>query len=99
MANNKCKYCYGKGYSTRLYQERGYDDFGGEGYITKPREMRVACRCVDPIAEARQEPMFRWHSLQWKIRLPLSVRIWKLGVALQRLGKKLKHLADWVGNC
>lgn len=42
-----CKYCYGKGYFTRLYQEHGYDDFGGEGYISAPREERVECRCQE----------------------------------------------------
>lgn len=28
----KCKYCYGKGYSSQMAQEIGHDDFGGEFY-------------------------------------------------------------------
>lgn len=38
--NPDCKYCYGKGYHTRCYDEIGSEDFGGEEYV-KRREMEI----------------------------------------------------------
>lgn len=40
-----CQKCYGKGYSTRGFNEVGADDFGGEGYAKIGQvEMRF-CSC------------------------------------------------------
>lgn len=40
-----CLKCYGKGYSTQLVQEEGYEDFGGEGYVKKPKVTINCCSC------------------------------------------------------
>ena len=40
-----CTKCYGKGYSTRIYDEIGYEDFGGEGFVDKEKKEYKPCSC------------------------------------------------------
>lgn len=40
-----CHKCYGKGYSTVRYVKEGFDDFGGEGFISPSRTNIHSCSC------------------------------------------------------
>ena len=45
-AFGKCTKCYGKGYSTQMYGEQGFDDFvEGEGYRIAPSVHMNFCNC------------------------------------------------------
>lgn len=40
-----CKKCYGKGYSTVMEGEHGYEDFGGDGFDVPPHVQMRFCSC------------------------------------------------------
>lgn len=41
----ECKYCYGKGYSSVMFDEIGSPDLESKGYVTRRKEIRKPCRC------------------------------------------------------
>lgn len=45
-----CIKCYGKGYSTVLNQMVGAEDFGGDGFVEKPKVRLNYCSCERGIA-------------------------------------------------
>ena len=40
-----CEICYGKGYATSFVGRRGFEDFGGEGFIKTPTMHVSFCSC------------------------------------------------------
>lgn len=40
-----CTKCYGKGYSTQMAQLIGAEDFGGDGFVEKPKVHINYCSC------------------------------------------------------
>lgn len=44
-AFGNCTKCYGKGYNTQLAQMIGAEDFGGDGFVEKPKVHMNFCSC------------------------------------------------------
>jgi hypothetical protein len=40
-----CEHCFGKGYGTTMIGVRGYEDFGGEGFVETPTVRVSFCSC------------------------------------------------------
>lgn len=53
-----CKYCYGKGYSSRMYHEIGSPDFPGDKGWKELKEERVLCKCQNEQEEEVSEASY-----------------------------------------